>query len=151
VRKEALKTLPDKIKGKITLPEINREYTLLEIATSMSAGPARALGLTHKGNMSVGSDADLVLYNRDDNVAQMFSHPRYVIKGGEIVLEDGEIREAPPGREFLVKPAYDPGTDDFIRPLFEDCYTMSFENYPVEIERIEHLEMRDCIPVGRGK
>ena len=31
-----------------------------------------------------------------------------------------------------VKPAYDPETDEFMRPLFEDCYTMSFENYPVE-------------------
>jgi len=148
VRKEQLKRLPDKIKGRITLPEIDREYTLLEIATAMSAGPAKALGLTQKGNLSIGSDADLVLYHEDENIAQMFSHPRYVIKGGEIVLEDGEIREAPQGREFLVRPAYDPTTDEFIRPLFEDCYTMSFENYPVEIERIEHPVFRDCIPVA---
>ncbi len=63
----------------------------------------------------------------------MFSHPRYVIKGGEIVIEDGEIRETPQGREFLFKPHFDPDTDDFMRPLFEDCYTMSFENYPVEL------------------
>ena len=104
VRKECLKKLPDKIKGKITLPEIDREYTLFEVATAMSAGPARALGLTQKGNLGVGSDADSCIYEHDDNVARMFSHPRYVIKGGEIVLEDGEIREAPQGREFLVKP-----------------------------------------------
>ena len=64
-----------------------------------------------------------------------------------IVIEEGDIREAPQGREFLVKPQYDPATDDFIRPLFEDCYTMSFENYPVEFERLEHPELRDCIPV----
>ena len=75
----------------------------------------------------------------------MFGHPRYVIKGGEIVIEDGEIRETPHGREFLVKPAYDPDIDDFIRPLFEDCYTMSFENYPVEIERIEHAHVRELM------
>ena len=75
-----------------------------------------------------------------DNIARMFSHPRYVIKGGELVLEDGEIREAPQGREFLVKPDIDPGTDDFMRPLFEDCYTMSFENYPVEIDRFRRPE-----------
>jgi formylmethanofuran dehydrogenase subunit A len=151
VRKEALNKLPDKIKGRITLPEIDREYTLLDVATAMSAGPARALGLTQKGNLSIGSDADLVLYNQDDSVARMFSHPRYVIKQGEIVLEDGEIREAPQGREFLVKPPCDPGTDEFIRPLFEDCYTMSFENYPVEFERIEHPHLRECVAGGGGK
>ena len=79
----------------------------------------------------------------------MFGHPRYVIKGGEIVIEDGEIREAPSGREFLVKPPCDPGIDDFMRPLFEDCYTMQFENYPVEIERIHNPRMQDCIEVPR--
>jgi formylmethanofuran dehydrogenase subunit A len=147
LRKEALKKLPDKIKGKITLPEIDREYTLLDVATAMSAGPARALGLHHKGNLGVGSDADLVIYDHNENVAQMFSHPRYVVKGGEMILEDGEIREAPQGREYLVRPQCDPEIDAFIRPLFEECYTMQFENYPVELERIEHPHLQDCVPV----
>jgi formylmethanofuran dehydrogenase subunit A len=146
VRKECLQKLPDKIKGKITLPEVDREYTLLEIATAMSAGPARALGLSQKGSLGVGADADLVIYNPDENVARMFGQPRYVIKGGEVIIEDGEIREAPQGHEFLVKPFLEPGTEDFMRPLFEDCYTMSFENYPVEFERIEHPVLRECAP-----
>jgi formylmethanofuran dehydrogenase subunit A len=145
-RKKGIRKLSDKVKGKITLPEIDREYTLYEVAISMSAGPARALGLTQKGNLGVGCDADIVIYEHDDNVQRMFGHPRYVIKGGEIVIEDGEIREAPQGREFLVKPDLDPGIDEFMRPLFEDCYTMSFENYPVEFERIDHPVMRDCLP-----
>ena len=45
-----------------------------------------------------------------------------------------------------MKPDLDPGIDEFMRPLFEDCYTMSFENYPVEFERIDHPELRDCLP-----
>jgi formylmethanofuran dehydrogenase subunit A len=149
VRQESILKLPDKIKGKITLPEITREYTLYEVATSMSAGPARALGLMQKGNLGLGCDGDVVIYEEDANVRQMFSHPRYVIKGGEIVLEDGEIREAPHGREFIIRPPYDPTTDAFIRPLFEDCYTMQFDNYPVELERIHNPRMQDCIDVPR--
>jgi len=145
VRQENIKKLPDRIKGKITLPEITREYTLYEIATSMSAGPARALGLTHKGNLGLGCDADIVIYEEDADIVRMFGHPRYVIKGGEIVLEDGEIREAPQGHEFLVKPHCEPDIDAFMRPLFEDCYTMQFDNYPVELERIEHPYLQDCI------
>jgi formylmethanofuran dehydrogenase subunit A len=149
-RRECLEQLPAKSRRRITLPEIDREYTLYEIATAMSAGPARSLGLARKGSLGIGCDADLVLYQRDDDPARMFGHPRYVIKGGEIVIEEGEIRETPPGREFVVRPSYDPNTDDFMRPLFEDCYTMSFENYPVEIERIEHLELRELeSPAGR--
>jgi len=147
-RRECLKKLPDKIKGRITLPEIDREYTLYEIAAAMSTGPARALGLSQKGNLGLGCDGDVVIYEEDKDVARMFGHPRYVIKAGEIVIEDGDIRATPDGREFLVKPHYDPATDDFIRPLFEDCYTMSFENYPVEMERIERAEMCETVSIA---
>ena len=143
-RTECLKQLPDKILSRIKLPEIDREYTLYEVATAMSAGPARALGLKNKGNLKVGCDADIVIYEEDDSVVRMFSHPRYVIKAGEVVIEDGDIRETPQGREYIVKPNYDPSTDDFIQPLFEDCYTMSFENYPVELERVEGADIQEC-------
>jgi formylmethanofuran dehydrogenase subunit A len=145
-RTECLKKLPDKMKQRITLPEITREYTLYEIATSMSAGPARALGLHSKGNLGLGCDADVVIYEEEDDVARMFSHPKFVLKGGEIVIEDGDIRETPDGCEYLVEPDHDPGIVDFLRGRFEDVYTMSFDNYPVEMERIEHPKIMDCRP-----
>ncbi|MBL8848608.1 MAG: formylmethanofuran dehydrogenase subunit A [Planctomycetaceae bacterium] len=147
-RRECMLKLPSKVKGRITLPEVDREYTLYEVAISMSAGPARALGLRHKGNLGIGCDGDVVIYEENADVEQMFGHPRYVIKGGEVVLEDGDIRETPQGKEFLVRPQIDAGIDDFMRPLFEDCYTMQFENYPVEIERLEHPDIRECAPVS---
>ena len=37
----------------------------------------------------------------------MFRYPRYVIKAGEIVVEEGEIRNMSDGRGFVVHPAYD--------------------------------------------
>lgn len=144
VRKECLGKLSDKIKRHIKLPEIDREYTLVEIATATSAGPARALGLASKGNLGVSCDADLVLYQEDASIARMFSHPRYVIKGGEIVLADGEILETPQGREFIVQPDFDPATNDFMRPRFEERYTMSIENYPVDLGQIEKADVRAC-------
>ena len=78
-RKECLSQLSTKALKRIHLAEIDREYTLYEIATIMSAGPARALGLHQKGQHGTGADADLVIYNEDDDVQQMFGHPRYVI------------------------------------------------------------------------
>jgi formylmethanofuran dehydrogenase subunit A len=144
-RNECMASLPPNIKNRITLPEIDREYTLYEIATIMSAGPARALGLAQKGNLGIGKDADMVIYHHDKDIARMFSHPRYVIKGGEVVIEDGDIRATPDGREFMVKPSYDPGTDAFLKPLFEECYSVSFENYPVEMERIHQPDIQDCV------
>ncbi len=144
-RKECLSQLSTKALKRIHLAEINREYTLYEIAIIMSAGPARALGLPQKGQLGTGADADLVIYNEDDDVQQMFGHPRYVIKGGEVVIDEGEIRATPPGRGLLVKPSYDETIETFLRPKFEDYYTISFDNYPVEMERVEQPTFNNCI------
>jgi formylmethanofuran dehydrogenase subunit A len=145
-RRECLSKLPEKALQRICLPELDRQYTLSEIAILISAGPARALGLAAKGHLGVGADADLVIYEQDDDIARMFGHPRYVIKGGEVVLEDGEIRAVPDGRSMLVQPSFDPTTEEFLRPLFEDYYTMSFENYPVELHRVSRSEIHECRP-----
>jgi formylmethanofuran dehydrogenase subunit A len=67
-----------------------------------------------------------------------------VIKAGEIVVEEGEIRNISNGRGFVVHPAYDESIEAYLRPLFQQYYTMSFENYPVELERIERPEIRAC-------
>lgn len=145
-RRECFAGMTDKIKSRITLPELDREYTLLDVATAMSAGPARALGLANKGQLGVGADADLVIYEEQTDVAEMFGHPRYVIKGGEVVIEEGDIRETPDGREFLVQPSFNPDIEEYLQPVFEDLYTMAFENYPVEIDRIENSEIHPCPP-----
>ncbi len=143
-RREQYKRLPAKAQKRIVLPELNRQYTLSEIAIITSAGPARALGLTHKGHLGVGADADVAVFNEDKDAARMFAYPRYAIKGGEVVLEEGEIRQTVEGKGLLVKPAYDEKVRDFIRPLFQQYYTMSFDNYPVELERLEHPDVRPC-------
>jgi formylmethanofuran dehydrogenase subunit A len=143
-RREQLKRLAPKALKRILLPELNRQYTLYEIAIITSAGPARSLGLAHKGHLGIGADADVAIFNENIDVAQMFAHPRFVIKGGELVIEEGEIRASVQGRGFVVRPTYEDKIEDYIRPLFQQYYTMSFDNYPVEMERIEHPEVREC-------
>jgi formylmethanofuran dehydrogenase subunit A len=143
-RREQLKKLAPRALKRIVLPELNREYTLSEIAIITSAGPARALGLTQKGHLGVGADADIAVFNDEENVARMFAYPRYVIKAGEVVIEEGEIRHTVEGKGLLVRPTFDPKVEDFIRPLFQQYYTMSFDNYPVELERIEHPNVHAC-------
>jgi formylmethanofuran dehydrogenase subunit A len=143
-RKECLKKLPPKALKRIVLADLDREYTLSEIAVITAAGPARALGMTQKGHLGVGADADVTIYNENPDDALMFKYPRYVLKGGEVVVEEGDIRKVTDGREFLVRPTYDEGIETYLRPLFQQYYTMSFDNYPVELERIERPEVRDC-------
>jgi formylmethanofuran dehydrogenase subunit A len=145
-RKEQLKKLAPRALSRIVLPELDREYTLYEIAIITSAGPARALGLSNKGHLGVGADGDVAVYHDTKDAARMFAYPRYVLKGGEVVIEEGEIRKAVEGKGILSRPTYDPKVEEFIRPLFQQYYTMSFDNYPVEMERIEHPDIRPCHP-----
>ena len=141
-RRECVKKLPPRALKRIVLADLNREYTLSEIAIITSAGPARALGLSQKGHLGVGADADVAVYNENPDGVLMFRYPRYVIKAGEIVVEEGDIRKVIDGREFIARPTYDERIEDYLRPLFQQYYTMSFDNYPVELERIERAEVR---------
>jgi formylmethanofuran dehydrogenase subunit A len=144
LRRERVKALPPKAQARTVLADLNREYTLSEIAIITSAGPARALGLSQKGHLGVGADADVTIYHERPDGEFLFRYPRYVVKAGEIVVEEGDIRAMSEGRGFIVQPVYDPSIEAYLRPLFQQYYTMSFENYPVELERIERPEIRSC-------
>lgn len=145
-RREQLRRLPARALGRILLPELTREYTLSEIAIITSAAPARILGLTHKGHLGVGADADLVLYHDCADVRKMFAHPRYVLKAGQIVADDGELRSPLAGVSYAVRPEYDPAVEDYLRPLFRQYYTVAFENYPVAAEQVRGLRVWSCAP-----
>ncbi|PYR43919.1 MAG: hypothetical protein DMF93_01800 [Acidobacteria bacterium] len=143
-RKAQVKQLPEKARQRIVLADLDREYTLSEIAIITAAGPARSLGLARKGHLGVGADADVAIYPARPDHGFLFSYPRYVIKGGAIVVEEGDVREVVDGREMIVQPAYDATVEDYIRPLFEKVYTISFANYPVEMERLRDPEVIPC-------
>ena len=132
VRQERLKQVnPKLLAGSALADGLSREYTLNEIAIVTRAGPARLLGLRHKGHLGPGADADVTVYARDTDVARMFATPRYVIKGGCLVVEDGQLRRAPAGRRLHVRPDYDDALLPDLRRHFDAYSTVAFENYPV--------------------
>jgi formylmethanofuran dehydrogenase subunit A len=119
-----------------------REYTLSEIAIITRAGPARLLGLAAKGHLGPGADADVTIYEEDDDKEKMFSTPRYVIKDGELVVEDHEFRADHGGGRILhVAPEYDRQIERVIKPFFEDFYTIRFANYPVDDRYAPHHQI----------
>jgi len=145
-RREMMKQVHPKSLAKTTLPELDREYSLLEIAIVTRAGPARLLGLKNKGHLGIGADADITIYDKDDDKEKMFASPRYVIKDGRVLVEEGHIREDFYGRTFFVTPAYDLAIEADIREHFDRYYTIRFENYPVQLEYyLPRFEAVQCI------
>jgi formylmethanofuran dehydrogenase subunit A len=127
------------------LPQIDREYSLYEIAIITRAGPARRLGLRHKGHLGVGADADIAIYPKEEDAEWMFSNPRYVFKDGLLIVKDGQIITDYMGRSFLVETTWEESIEEEIREEFERFYSISFENYPVELDYLPRYEVIPCI------
>ncbi len=94
------------------------------------------LGLANKGHLGPGADGDVTIYAPDDDKERMFSLPRYLIKEGEVVLDDGELRLWPEGRTLHVAPGGEIEADREIAEWFERSSSMSFANYPVRDEEV---------------
>jgi formylmethanofuran dehydrogenase subunit A len=128
-RNEQLARCPAAVRKRTALGELDREYTLEEIAIITRAAPARALGLAAKGTLAVGADADVTLYLPDENRETMFQLPRQVLKAGEIIVDGGEIRATPAGDTLATAPEYDAERLPAIREWFEQHYSIRFGNY----------------------
>jgi formylmethanofuran dehydrogenase subunit A len=123
------------------LPELNREYSLYDVAVVTRAGPARTLGLKHKGHLGIGADADITVYANLDDREEMFARPRYVVKDGVVVVINGTLVRERQGKTLYVAPAYDPGIEADIRQHFRNNYTVSFDNFSVHADHFPHREM----------
>ncbi|MAE64576.1 MAG: formylmethanofuran dehydrogenase subunit A [Phycisphaeraceae bacterium] len=143
-RRELLEQVHPRVARLSPLRDMDREYSLYEIAIITRAGPARILGLESKGHLGPGADADITLYQPDDDRQRMFQFPRYVIKSGRMVIDDGELRDSPLGRTFHVDPDYDGEALDDIQKWFEQHYTIQFANYPVGAEVVPHAQTVVC-------
>ena len=142
VRDERLKQVnPKLLAGSALADGLSREYTLNEIAIITRAGPARLLGLKHKGHLGVGADADVTVYSRDSDIARMFASPRFVLKGGTLIVEEAQLRRAPAGRRLRLAPGYDNSLLPDLRGYFESYSTVSFANYPVQELRDDPLPL----------
>jgi len=131
LRREWLHRLPEAVRARSILHELDREYTLDDIAIITRAAPARILGLSSKGHLGVGADADVTVYGRQDNITTMFSMPRWVIKAGQIIVENGQLRHCEIGATWRATANWE---EDFVksfRPWFENHYSMRLANFGV--------------------
>jgi len=142
-REKVLNKINRRAKKRSTLPSIDREYTFYEIAIITRAATAKALNLANKGHLGVGADADIAIYNINPmeidpskeykKVRRALKRAAYTIKGGEIIVKDGEIVKSFIGETFWVKPAIPEDLEkDMLREVsekFKEYYTVSLENY----------------------
>jgi formylmethanofuran dehydrogenase subunit A len=143
-REEALKRVPPRVLERSVLKDLDRQYSLYEIAIVTRAGPARMLGLTTKGHLGPGADADITIYTPGADIRAMFELPRFVIKAGEVIVEQGEMRGDQFGRALHVAPEYDEEAVPDIKRWFESVYSIQFANYAVSDAEISGAAEVPC-------
>lgn len=140
-RQDVLKKCPARVVERSTLADLDREYTLNEIAIITRAAPARILGLPNKGHLGPGADADITIYTPHENKQTMFELPRVVIKSGRVIIEHGEIRDPLVGKTLHVAPDYDRDVESDIQNWFEQYYSVNWRNYPVDQSYLDDAEI----------
>jgi formylmethanofuran dehydrogenase subunit A len=131
----------DKVRDRSTLGSIDRELTLYEIAQMTRAGPAKALGLSSSiGSLTPGMQADVAVYpynpeteSDPEKIEWAFSHAKYLIKSGEIILNDGELVSNGNKKTYWVDVTTKPNrqVERDIDRTFVKYYTVTKNNYEV--------------------
>ncbi|GIW87877.1 MAG: protein fwdA [Isosphaeraceae bacterium] len=134
LRDEVWAALPAPARSRSALADLDREYTLAEIAIITRAAPARMLGLADRGHLGPGARADVTIYRDDPDRVRMFELPRWVIKSGQIVIDDSELRAAPDGLTLHNAPAHDDAIIPEIRDHFDRHASIRFAHFPLRSE-----------------
>ncbi len=152
-RQEEIKTLHGAVHKQTKIPGIERELDFSEIAIMTRTGASKVLGLLDtKGHLGVGADADIAIYDikpdqidpsvEHAKIKSAFSSAAYTIKGGEVVVKDGQITATPMGRTYWVDasvPEQHTATMmKDIRMKFKNYYSINLANYMVQDAYLTH-------------
>ncbi len=144
MREKELERVSPYVQKATNLPAIDTEKTLEEVIHMTRDLPAKILGLEDKGHLGVGADADIAIYdinpleidpsNDYELINKAFRRAMYTIKGGEIIVKDGELVEEVWGKTYWVDvrgkvelEAIKADLEDYFK-----YYSIELQNYGVE-------------------
>jgi len=151
-RQEIIESLTPKARDRIHLGGIDRELDWNEITIKTRAAHAKVLGLSEKGHLGIGADADITILPlkpgetdptvEHEKIKKAFRSAKYTIKGGVVVAKDGEITSTPPGRTYWVNarvPAeHHEAMMADLKLKFRNYYSVNLANYSVQDEYLPY-------------
>jgi formylmethanofuran dehydrogenase subunit A len=156
-REDMMKEVNQRALKKTTLPSIDVEFSLYDIAIMTRAAPAKLLGLDRfKGHLGVGADADIAIYDlnprevdlsRDyEKFIKAFKRAWLVIKSGEIVVKEGEVVKTIYGSTYYVEPEIPSelkrDLDSFLKKKFKEYYSITLDSL-----LIREYELRRAVKI----
>jgi len=156
-REEMLAKTHKSTEHRTLLSSIDKEYDFYEIAMITRSNPAKDAGFPNKGHLGVGADADVAVYDinplevnpsrEPKKIERAFSRAYMTVKGGEIVVKEGEIVNVVGGRTFWVDATGKVDRSLIEKDLdyfFKRYYSVNLSNYVVGEEELRRSE-RVCV------
>ena len=106
------------------LRELDREYTLDEIAILTRAAPARLLGLDQRGHLRPGGIADVVFYRPQADWEATFREAHSVWKGGQEIMRSGQVTAHAPQQRLWAETCRDARLPGRFREAIEQTLCM---------------------------
>ena len=145
-RDAKMATLHKWVPERTTLASIDREMSLYYIACMTRTGPAKALGIgKNKGHLGVGADADISVYDYNakttdgtqnpEAIVKAFESASYTIKGGQIVIQGGEVVSLSGSKSTWWTDADGFNNKEVTNDIVEKFlkyYSLTLNNYPVQ-------------------
>lgn len=130
-RDREIASLPAVVGEHSELPGLEREYTLSEIAQLTRSGPAKLLGLTDRGHLRAGGRADIAVYRDDPDRTAMFTAARYVLKDGNVIVEDGTVTDWRAGKSLSLTVESDTAMARRTETYLQDRYGQGLDSFAV--------------------
>lgn len=156
MREGELKKAHQYVQKATSLPSIDTEKSLYEVIHMTRSLPAKILGLENKGHLGIGADADIAIYdinplttdlsNEFEKVYKAFKVADYTIKGGEIVVKNGQLVKEIFGRTFWVDARKKVDVEAVMPDVknYFQYYTIQLGNYGIEerwLRKSERIEV----------
>ncbi len=145
MREKELEKVSPFVQKATNLPAIDVERTFEEIIHMTRTLPAKILGINDfKGHLGVGADADIAIYdlnpleidpsNEYEKVEKAFRNAAYTIKGGEIIVKDGELVSEVWGKTYWIDATKRVDLEAVMPDIKEyfKYYSVELHNYGVE-------------------
>lgn len=118
------------------LKDLQREYSLYELAITTRAAPARLLGLHDRGHLGVGAIADVAVYTPAENYAAMFGCATWLFRKGVPVVRNGEVLCEPPGRVLALSREFDRSVEGALQTYFDRYFSVRLDNFKVPVGQL---------------
>lgn len=113
------------------LKDLDKEFSLYDIAVMTRTAAARLLGLPDRGHLRPGAMADIAVYREQADKAAMFADAELLFKNGRLAVQNGTIVERINGTAQVVQPLFDHRIERDLQNYYDRFYNLGLANFTV--------------------